>query len=173
LIKSGRNGGAWDGAGVTTSQSLAVNSNYTSLAVARASDVRPATATATDLWAGQTITGTDTLVMYTYGGDASLDGQINIDDYTTVIDANIVNQDGTFFTAGGFPVTTVPEPAAGALLISPAALLSRRRSPRAPLAPRRSAQSPRLSRGLSTCNRGTRCAAIEQNRVRSAVTHHS
>ena len=79
------------------------------------------------LWAGQTITGTDTLVMYTYGGDANLDGKINIDDYikidtgiaagltgwsngdfnydgkvniddyTTVIDANIGNQNGFFF----------------------------------------------------------------------------
>jgi hypothetical protein len=69
--------------------------------------------------------------MYTYGGDATLDGKINIDDYvkidsgiassltgwsngdfnydgkvniddyTTVIDANIGNQNGIFPTAGG------------------------------------------------------------------------
>ena len=37
--------------------------------------------TATAVWAGQTVTGTDTLVMYTYGGDANLDGKINVDDY--------------------------------------------------------------------------------------------
>ena len=89
--------------------------------------VRPATAMATGTSAGQTITGTDTLVMYTYGGDANLDGKINvddyikidsgiaaglkgwsngdfnydgkvnIDDYTTVIDANIGNQNGFVF----------------------------------------------------------------------------
>jgi hypothetical protein len=122
----------WDGStGIVTAMPDAVGSNYTSLGVAQASDVRPATATATDLWAGQTITGTDTLVMYTYGGDATLDGKINIDDYVkidsgiaggytgwsngdfnydgkvtiddyiTVIDANIGNQTGTFFTGSG------------------------------------------------------------------------
>ena len=30
------------------------------------------------------ITGTDTLVMYTYGGDATLDGKINVDDYIKI-----------------------------------------------------------------------------------------
>src|SRR6185295_16025017 len=119
------------GNGIVTSESSAVGSNFTSLGVAKASVVRPSTATATGLWAGQTITGTDTLVMYTYGGDANLDGKINvddyikidsgiaagltgwangdfnydgkvnIDDYTTVIDANIGNQSGVFFSAGG------------------------------------------------------------------------
>jgi autotransporter-associated beta strand protein len=134
LIASGRNGNAaplWDGNGIITTQSSATSGNYHSIGVARASDVRPATATATGLWAGQTITGTDTLVMFTYGGDATLDGKINvddyikidsgiaagltgwsngdfnydgkvnIDDYTTVIDANIGNQSGVFPTAGG------------------------------------------------------------------------
>jgi hypothetical protein len=37
--------------------------------------------------------------MYTYGGDATLDGEVNIDDYTTVLDANIGNQRPPFFTA--------------------------------------------------------------------------
>jgi hypothetical protein len=132
MVATTRNGGGWAGtSGITTSQTLATTGNYTSIGVATASDVRPATATATGLWAGQTITGTDTLVMYTYGGDATLDGKINIDDYvkidsgiashltgwangdfnydgvvniddyTTVIDANIGNQNGVFFTAGG------------------------------------------------------------------------
>jgi autotransporter-associated beta strand protein len=135
LIASGRNGTAWNGVGIVTTQSNAQNSNYTSVGIAKASDVRPATATATELWAGQTITGTDTLVMYTYGGDATLDGKINIDDYVkidsgiaggytgwvngdfnydgkvsiddyiTVIDANIGNQTGTFPTASGGPAS--------------------------------------------------------------------
>src|SRR5207244_1974979 len=121
----------WDGpSGIVTTQTQAVGSNYTSIGVAKASDVRPNTVSETALWAGQTITGTDTLVMYTYGGDATLDGKINIDDYVkidsgiaggytgwvngdfnydgkvsiddyiTVIDANIGNQNGTFFTSG-------------------------------------------------------------------------
>jgi autotransporter-associated beta strand protein len=133
LIASGKGtGNFWDGStGIITTQSQAVGSNYTSIGVAKASDVRPATATATDLWGGQTITGSDTLVMYTYGGDATLDGKINIDDYvkidsgiaanltgwvngdfnydgkvniddyTTVIDANVGNQNGVFPTASG------------------------------------------------------------------------
>jgi autotransporter-associated beta strand protein len=126
-IASGRNGGGWGGSGIVTSQTNATTGNFTSIGIATASDVRPATATATALWGGQTITGTDTLVMYTYGGDATLDGKINIDDYvkidtgiasnltgwsngdfnydgkvniddyTTVIDANIGNQNGFVF----------------------------------------------------------------------------
>jgi hypothetical protein len=84
LIQSGRNGGNWDGSGIVTSQSHAVGRTYTSIAVARASDVRPATVSTTATWAGQTITGTDVLVMYTYGGDANLDGTLNIDDYVRI-----------------------------------------------------------------------------------------
>ena len=44
--------------------------------------------TETSTWAGQTVTATDTLVLYTYGGDANLDGKINVDDYGR-IDLNI------------------------------------------------------------------------------------
>src|SRR5262249_18513763 len=114
-----------------TSQAAAQGSNFTTIGVAQASDVLPATATATGLWAGQTITGTDVLVMYTYGGDATLDGKINvddyiridsgiaaglagwtngdfnydgkvnIDDYTGFIDANIGTQGPQFFSGGG------------------------------------------------------------------------
>jgi hypothetical protein len=132
LIASGRGtGNLWDGTtGILTTQSNAVGSNYHSIGVAKASDVRPNTISETALWAGQTITGTDTLVMYTYGGDATLDGKINIDDYVkidsgiaggytgwvngdfnydgkvsiddyiTVIDANIGNQNGFVFPTG-------------------------------------------------------------------------
>jgi hypothetical protein len=75
----------WNGSGIITSQSAAANaSTYTSIGVAQASDVIPASATATALWAGQTVTGDDVLVMYTYGGDATLDGKINVDDYIRI-----------------------------------------------------------------------------------------
>ena len=129
LIASGRSGSTWTGTGLITTQSAAQNSNYTTLAVARGDEVRPESTTETALWAGQIITGSDTLVMYTYGGDATLDGKINIDDYikidngianalsgwsngdfnydgkiniddyTTVIDQNIANQNGIFPTS--------------------------------------------------------------------------
>jgi hypothetical protein len=127
LIVSGRNGGSWDGTGVITSQTNAIGSNHTTIAVARASEVRPITGTQTAIWAGYTVSSSNVLVMYTYGGDATLDGKINIDDYvkidsgsaggltgwsngdfnydgsiniddyTTVIDANIGNQNGFVF----------------------------------------------------------------------------
>ncbi len=85
LVASGRGtSNLWDGQGIITSQSNAVGTDYNSIGVAAASDVRPATASATATWAGQTITGTDTLVMYTYGGDANLDGKINILDYVRI-----------------------------------------------------------------------------------------
>jgi glucose/arabinose dehydrogenase len=138
LVQSGRNGEAlphWDGVGIVTSQTAATGGNYTSIGVARGSEVNPQTVSTTATWGGQTITGTDTLVMYTYGGDATLDGKINIDDYVridqgisagltgwfngdfnfdgkvsiddylTVIDANIGTQGAPFPTAGGIDQT--------------------------------------------------------------------
>jgi hypothetical protein len=81
LIESGRNGGGWTGSGIVTSQSSATSGNSTSIGIATASQVKGITASATATWAGQTVTGTDTLVMYTYTGDANLDGKVNADDY--------------------------------------------------------------------------------------------
>jgi hypothetical protein len=84
MIQMGRTtNNNWSGvSGIVTSQTQATNgSNFTSIGIASGAQVVPSTATATALWAGQTVTGTDTLVMYTYGGDANLDGKINIDDY--------------------------------------------------------------------------------------------
>jgi autotransporter-associated beta strand protein len=132
LIASGKgSSNTWNGStGIVTSQSAAVGTNFTTLGVARGSEVKSNAVSETALWAGQTITGTDTLVMYTYGGDATLDGKINvddyiridngisaglsgwsngdfnydgkesIDDYITVIDANIGNQNGFVFPTG-------------------------------------------------------------------------
>jgi hypothetical protein len=88
MIQSGRNGGGWGGSGIVTSQTSATNGNFTSIGVATAAQAKLIASTATATWAGQTVTGTDTLVMYTYGGDANLDGKINVDDYGR-IDSNI------------------------------------------------------------------------------------
>jgi autotransporter-associated beta strand protein len=88
LIRSGRNGGGWTGSGIVTSQSSATGGNFTSIGIATAAQVKGISATDTTLWAGQTVSGSDTLVMYTYGGDANLDGKINVDDYGR-IDSNI------------------------------------------------------------------------------------
>jgi alpha-galactosidase len=129
LIALGRNGGAWNGAGgIVTSQSAAAAGNYTSIGIATAQEIF---SSGTGFWAGRFVASTETLIMYTYGGDANLDGKINIDDYiridsgigsqltgwsngdfnydgkiniddyATIIDANIGNQVGVFFTGSG------------------------------------------------------------------------
>jgi hypothetical protein len=111
LVVSGRNGGDWSGDGIITSQSAAIGSSFITIGVG--------------------ISASDAIVMYTYGGDATLDGKlniddyvridngiagglsgwmngdfnydgkINIDDYTTVIDQNIGNQGAAFQTGSG------------------------------------------------------------------------
>jgi hypothetical protein len=89
LIQSGRNGGNWSGNGIITSQTQATTSNLTSIGIATAQQVKGlSTASATAVWAGETVTGNQALVMYTYGGDANLDGKINVDDYGR-IDFNV------------------------------------------------------------------------------------
>lgn len=82
LVAAGRNGGVWNGSGITTSMTDATGgSGYTSLGVALGSEVRGIGAADTALWGGVTVTGSETLVMYTYGGDANLSGFVDVDDY--------------------------------------------------------------------------------------------
>src|SRR5437773_8611224 len=147
-MQSGRGTGTWDGSsGILTSQTHATTSNFTSIGVATAAQVRGITATDTAVWAGQTVTGSDALIMYTYGGDANLDGKLNVDDYGRIdsniglgvagwyngdfnydgkvnvddygiIDSNIPIQGAPFPTAGAtVGIVAVPEPAAGGLLV--------------------------------------------------------
>src|SRR6185503_2068205 len=66
----------------------AAGGNFTTLGVATASQVKSIATAATATWGGQTVTGSDTLVMYTYGGDANLDGKLTVDDYGR-IDFNV------------------------------------------------------------------------------------
>jgi hypothetical protein len=82
MVASGYDGGAWDGAGIITSQSNATGGNtLTTLAVAKAADVLGLTASQTTLWNGQSVDANTVLVKYTYSGDANLDGVVNGDDY--------------------------------------------------------------------------------------------
>jgi ELWxxDGT repeat protein len=85
LVASGRNGGTWDGNGITTS---AASGSLTGLGVASAADALHLSGNQTGVFDGQTVHATDTLVMYTYIGDANLDGKLNVDDYGR-IDTNI------------------------------------------------------------------------------------
>src|SRR5690606_728376 len=77
------NSGAWDQPGLTTSMSEAMN-GLTSIGVASGAQVRGLGPAETDLFAGQTITGASTIAMYTYAGDANLDGCISGDDYSAI-----------------------------------------------------------------------------------------
>jgi len=89
LVAEGRNGGIWDGTAITTSMPDATGgTGYTSLGVATGAEVRGLGPTDTDVWGGVTVAGSDTLVMYTYGGDANLSGAVDIDDYGQ-IDFNV------------------------------------------------------------------------------------
>src|SRR5439155_2249396 len=81
LVASGRHNGDWLGNGIT-STSAANNAGRTALGVVQASDL------GVTYFSGQTVSASDVLVKYTYGGDANLDGKINVDDYTR-IDSNI------------------------------------------------------------------------------------
>jgi hypothetical protein len=82
-VQRGLNGGGWDGSGIVTSMPDAVN-NLTSIGVASGEQVRGLGPTDTDTWAGQTVTAFNTLVMYTYAGDANLDGKIDPDDFANI-----------------------------------------------------------------------------------------
>jgi hypothetical protein len=87
LVQSASNGGAWDGNGITTSMPDAAT-GLTTIGVATGEQLRGLGPTDTDIFAGQTITGASTIAMYTYAGDANLDGFISGDDYST-IDFNV------------------------------------------------------------------------------------
>ena len=100
LVDSGRGdaGNAlWNGTtGIITSDTRAINNgDLVSIGVAKVSEVRTVADTATTTFAGRTVLGSDTLAMVTWGGDANLDGKINIDDYGR-IDGN-VGQSGSVF----------------------------------------------------------------------------
>jgi hypothetical protein len=81
LIQSGRNGGAWNGPGITTSKG---NSNYYVLGFAESTEVLGISGTSTGVFGGRTVDANAVLVKFTYGGDANLDGKLNIDDYVRI-----------------------------------------------------------------------------------------
>ena len=71
------------------------NGDLTTIGIATASRALGIAPGATATWFGQPVAGTDALLAYTWGGDANLDGKINIDDYGR-IDGN-VGQSGSVF----------------------------------------------------------------------------
>jgi T5SS/PEP-CTERM-associated repeat protein/autotransporter-associated beta strand protein len=148
LVRSGLNGGGWDGSGIVTSM-LDALASLTTIGVATAAQTGHTGGT----FGGVSVTDNDVLVMYTYAGDANLDGTINPDDYALIsfndpnpaakgyfngdfnydgdinaddfasIDFNFNAQGAPFPTGGALnAVAAVPEPAGlgipGALLVA-------------------------------------------------------
>jgi GH25 family lysozyme M1 (1,4-beta-N-acetylmuramidase) len=155
LIASGRNGGTWGGDGIVTTMTDAATPNTrTTLAVADASDVLAISGAQTAVWKGQSVDADSVLVMYTYAGDANLDGAISGDDYFRIDSAfpqnlrgysngdfdynGAIDGDDYFlidsnFAAQGLPlggvarVSAVPEPLAISMLAFATTLCLRRR----------------------------------------------
>jgi Ca2+-binding RTX toxin-like protein len=99
LIDSGRGNASnvqWDGRGIVTTDTRAINnSDLVSIQLARVGSHNGSTDGATTTFAGQTVLGSDTVTMVTWGGDANLDGKINIDDYGG-IDFNVGSSGSVF-----------------------------------------------------------------------------
>lgn len=79
-IATGRNGGSWNGTGISTSSPQAATA-LTSLGVAEASDVLHLSGAQTQTRHGQLADATTVLIMYTHTGDADLSGSVDADDY--------------------------------------------------------------------------------------------
>ncbi len=92
LVQSGYAGGNQSGNGIYTSQSSAINPQVlTAIAVMSADEAGYAGGT----FMGQPVASGDTIAMYTWGGDATLDGTLNGDDYFQIDSA--IGAAGTIF----------------------------------------------------------------------------
>jgi hypothetical protein len=82
FIKAGRGPGDWQGTGITSSYANATaGQGSTALGVISASD----TGLQNTGFDNQTVAAGDTIVKYTYAGDANLDGVVNFDDFNRYI----------------------------------------------------------------------------------------
>jgi hypothetical protein len=96
---AGRNGGAWNGAGITSSAAATVaidgnNPHKTALGYAEASSIGLSTVD------GIPIDPVSVVVRYTYSGDANLDGAVNTADFNAL--AAKFNQSGQEWVQGDF-----------------------------------------------------------------------
>jgi hypothetical protein len=94
LINSGRAGGAWTGAGITSSAAKNANPKNTTLGAIEASDFKSIYGDAP--FQGQSIDSTTVLVQYTYYGDTDFNGAIDFDDYSRTDSGFNVHRTGWF-----------------------------------------------------------------------------
>jgi hypothetical protein len=86
-VQRAYNSQSWDQPGLTTSMPAA-KTGLTTIGITTGAARGGLGPTDTDLFGGQTYTGASTLAMYTYAGDANLDGLIDGGDYG-IIDNNV------------------------------------------------------------------------------------
>jgi hypothetical protein len=79
LVRSGCNGGAWDGFGIRSSTAKSRPGGFATLAVVLndQGDGRPMVGSV----GGVAVAASDVIVKYTWNGDANMDGKVNADDY--------------------------------------------------------------------------------------------
>jgi hypothetical protein len=81
FIRTGRNGGAWNGAsGITSTAAKNHTPKNTTLGVLSGAEFSSVGGTGT--FSGLAYTATDTLIKYTYYGDTDFNGIVNFDDYS-------------------------------------------------------------------------------------------
>ena len=135
-VANGYDGGVWDGTHSALRSSTAASdpNHLTGLGIARNADLQYPS------WWGQTLSlGTETLIQYTYYGDANLDGDVDATDLALLgagLGWNDFNYDGVV-NAGDYAAynaslatlhpQSVPEPACFSLLAVGALMALRRR----------------------------------------------
>ena len=105
LLRSGRAGGLWNGAGIDSS-TAANNANHSTGIAAIINDRGDGTVLKQSL-GGEALSNNDIVLKYTYNGDANIDGTINADDYA-LIDSGFATHssgyyNGDFNYSGGAP----------------------------------------------------------------------
>jgi hypothetical protein len=127
-IISGRNNGAWNGPGLTsTSAQTALNGHSTSLGYAEASTALGVNGGS---FAGQSVDGSAVLVRYTLSGDADLSGTVDLTDFTFLAANFNASVPASSASAGGVGAA-VPEPGTlGVAAIAAGLVAHRRRRPR-------------------------------------------
>jgi hypothetical protein len=80
LINSGRNGGSWDGAGITSTIAKENTNHNATLGLLEGAEYRAVYGIPAS-FDGETVDATMVLVKYTYYGDTEFNGRVNFDDY--------------------------------------------------------------------------------------------
>jgi hypothetical protein len=82
-VARGRNGGAWNGNGITSSAARNQPQHSTTLGILSGSEYRSVYGTSAT-FGGQAVSDAQTLVKYTWYGDTDFNGRVNFDDYVRI-----------------------------------------------------------------------------------------